>query len=87
MGITEDLLSLVTRLAHFLKGLIRVGLKAALKLEAKQQDTKSVVISRFLSQLVELANKQRYTSSDLDSPLATDQCHACNTIVMINVIV
>lgn len=32
MGITEDLLSLVTRLAHFLKGLIRVGLKAALKL-------------------------------------------------------
>lgn len=56
MGITEDLLSLVTRLAHFLKGLIRVGLKAALKLEAKQQDTKSVVISRFLSQLVELAN-------------------------------
>ncbi|KAI7876857.1 RhoGAP-domain-containing protein [Lichtheimia hyalospora FSU 10163] len=80
MGITEDLLSLVTRLAHFLKGLIRVGLKAALKLEAKQQDTKSIVISRFLSQLVELANKQRYTSSDLDSPLATDQCHACDTI-------
>ncbi|KAI9274726.1 hypothetical protein BDA99DRAFT_247182 [Phascolomyces articulosus] len=75
MGITEELLSLVTGLAHYLKVLIRISLTGALRLETKQE--KSSAISRFLSQLVESANKQRYTSADLDSPLTSDACHFC----------
>ncbi|KAI9316014.1 hypothetical protein BX666DRAFT_2019617 [Dichotomocladium elegans] len=79
MGVTEELLSLVTGLAHFLKVLIRISLTAALKLE-NNLGPKSAVISRFLSQLVELANKERYTSIDLDLPLATDLCQLCDTV-------
>ncbi|KAI7860850.1 hypothetical protein BDC45DRAFT_492974 [Circinella umbellata] len=75
MGITEELLSLVTGLAHYLKVLIRISLTGALRLETKQD--KSSAISRFLSQLVESANKQRYTSAELDSPLTSDACHFC----------
>ncbi|KAI9493628.1 hypothetical protein BDB00DRAFT_821838 [Zychaea mexicana] len=75
MGITEELLSLVTGLAHYLKVLIRISLTAALRLETKQKESSG--ISRFLSQLVESANKQRYTSADLDSPLTSDICHFC----------
>jgi hypothetical protein len=32
VGVTQDLLQLVTRLAHFLKNLIRVALTGALRL-------------------------------------------------------
>lgn len=49
MGITQDLLSLVTGLAHYLKILIRIALTAALKLE-RDYGSKTA-LSHFLSRL------------------------------------
>lgn len=49
MGITQELLSLVTGLAHYLKILIRIALTAALKLE-RDHHTKSS-LSHFLGRL------------------------------------
>lgn len=40
---------------------------------------KEAAISRFLSQLVELANKKRNVLVDADSPLASDLCQLCET--------
>ncbi|KAK4521315.1 Endocytosis and vacuole integrity protein [Mucor velutinosus] len=76
IGITQDLLSLVTGLAHYLKVLIRIGLTGALKLE-KKNDTKSVAISRFLSQLMELANKKRQYLHEADYTISSDLCQFC----------
>lgn len=76
IGITQDLLSLVTGLAHYLKVLIRIGLTGALKLE-KKNDTKSVAISRFLSQLMELANKKRQYLHEADYTVSSDLCQFC----------
>ena len=58
LGITQELLSLVTGLAHFLKILIRIALTSALKLERKHGSTSA--IAKFLGKLMELA--------DLDKP-------------------
>lgn len=52
-GITADLLSLVTRLAHYLKILIRIALTGALKLEREHGD--STALSNFLDRLSLLA--------------------------------
>lgn len=49
MGITQDLLSLVTGLAHYLKILIRIALTAALKLE-RDHSSKNA-LSHFLARL------------------------------------
>lgn len=49
MGITQELLSLVTGLAHYLKILIRIALTAALKLERDHQAKNS--LSHFLGRL------------------------------------
>lgn len=49
MGITQDLLSLVTGLAHYLKILIRIALTAALKLE--RDYSSKTALSHFLSRL------------------------------------
>lgn len=49
MGITQDLLSLVTGLAHYLKILIRIALTAALKLE--RDYASKTALSHFLSRL------------------------------------
>lgn len=49
MGITQDLLSLVTGLAHYLKILIRIALTAALKLERDYGSR--TALSHFLSRL------------------------------------
>lgn len=53
MSITQELLSLVTGLAHYLKILIRIALTAALKLE-REYDNK-LAIGHFLSKLDRLA--------------------------------
>lgn len=53
MSITQELLSLVTGLAHYLKILIRIALTAALKLEREHQNT--TAISQFLNRLDRLA--------------------------------
>jgi hypothetical protein len=76
IGITQDLLSLVTGLAHYLKVLIRIGLTGALSLERKT-DTKSGAISRFLSQLMELANKKRQYLHEADYTVSSDLCQFC----------
>ncbi|KAG2228706.1 hypothetical protein INT48_001980 [Thamnidium elegans] len=76
IGITQDLLSLVTGLAHYLKVLIRIGLTGALRLERKN-DSKSGAISRFLSQLMELANKKRQYLHEADYTVSSDLCQSC----------
>ncbi|KAI5475752.1 Rho GTPase-activating protein [Pseudohyphozyma bogoriensis] len=53
MSITQELLSLVTGLAHYLKILIRIALTAALKLEREYGNR--VAINAFLSRLDRLA--------------------------------
>ncbi|BFZ62169.1 Rho-type GTPase activating protein Rga1 [Saitoella coloradoensis] len=52
LGITQELLSLVTGLAHYLKILIRISLTAALKLERDHQG--SHAIRMFLAQMLQL---------------------------------
>lgn len=53
MGMTQELLALVTGLAHYLKILIRIALTGALKLE-REQDVRDA-ISSFLDKLHMLA--------------------------------
>jgi hypothetical protein len=53
MGITQELLSLVTGLAHYLKILIRISLTGALKLERDHYNSKAM--SHFLARLDRLA--------------------------------
>ncbi|KAG0181800.1 hypothetical protein DFQ29_007028 [Apophysomyces sp. BC1021] len=79
IGVTQELLSLVTGLAHYLKVLIRIALTGALRLE-KQYDMKMTAISRFLSQLMELANKQRCFPAAPESPVTSDLCQVCKEV-------
>jgi hypothetical protein len=80
IGVTQDLLSLVTGLAHYLKVLIRIGLTGALRLE-KKNDASTVAISRFLSQLMELANKKRQYLHQADYTITSDLCQFCRKTV------
>ncbi|KAK6336311.1 hypothetical protein TWF696_001873 [Orbilia brochopaga] len=83
LGVTQELLSLVTGLAHYLKLLIRISLQGALKLE---RDFKNVdAFNRFLTQLSELdAAKEAKPTFEVNSALAdlnSDLCYSCrNTI-------
>ncbi|KAI8340142.1 hypothetical protein BC941DRAFT_393152 [Chlamydoabsidia padenii] len=78
IGITQDLLSLVTGLAQYLKVLIRLGLTGALKLENTNR-TNSMAISQFLSQLVKLANGRQ--QNDLtDYSIVSDLCQSCRLV-------
>ena len=52
LGVTQELLSLVTGLAHYLKLLIRISLQGALKLEREQQSTEG--LHQFLEELNDL---------------------------------
>ncbi|RMJ23167.1 GTPase-activating protein [Aspergillus sp. HF37] len=52
LGVTQELLSLVTGLAHYLKLLIRIGLQGALKLEREQGSPHG--LHRFLDSLGDL---------------------------------
>lgn len=49
LGVTQELLSLVTGLAHYLKLLIRIGLQGALKLEREKHTSEGLF--RFLNHL------------------------------------
>ncbi|PKY50464.1 RhoGAP-domain-containing protein [Rhizophagus irregularis] len=83
MGITQELLSLVTGLAHYLKVLIRIALTGALKLERDFDHTRA--IGQFLGKLVELTKKgsqlDKDTNIDSDSEVTSDLCHACRITV------
>ncbi|KAG0260501.1 hypothetical protein BG011_001870 [Mortierella polycephala] len=84
LGMTQELLSLVTGLAHYLKILIRIALTSALKLERQYNSTS--VIARFLNKLMELANKDKYLSElhmnqSMDAEVTSDLCFACRVTI------
>ncbi|KAI7870235.1 hypothetical protein BDF14DRAFT_1776310 [Spinellus fusiger] len=78
LGISQELLSLVTGLAHYLKLLIRVALTAALRLDLTVG--KPVAVSRLLAKLMEVAGRERHSRDSqrlIKAKEATDCCHAC----------
>ncbi|KAI8384965.1 uncharacterized protein BYT42DRAFT_281393 [Radiomyces spectabilis] len=72
IGITQELLTLVSGLAQYLKALIRIGLTGALRL----YDIKSTAISHFLTQLMQLANK-RHSYALGEAAATSDLCQSC----------
>ncbi|KAG1222815.1 hypothetical protein G6F35_005049 [Rhizopus arrhizus] len=81
LGITQELLSLVTGLAHYLKVLIRVTLNAALLLEMIVG--KSVAIPHLLARLMEIPGKERHSRDcqRLVHAKNTDFCQECKNII------
>ncbi|KAF8967778.1 hypothetical protein BGZ46_000115, partial [Entomortierella lignicola] len=84
LGMTQELLSLVTGLAHYLKILIRIALTCALKLE-RQYHSKTV-ITRFLNKLMELANKDKclqdlHGKGAMDAEVTSDLCLSCRITI------
>ncbi|KAI7903638.1 uncharacterized protein BX663DRAFT_507164 [Cokeromyces recurvatus] len=77
MSITQDLLTLVTGLAQYLKVLIRIGLTGSLRLD-KRKNKKSNAVSEFLSQLMELANKKKRILKEEDSSVPSNLCQLCH---------
>lgn len=85
LGVTQELLSLVTGLAHYLKLLIRISLQGALKLERERRSVEG--LNRFLEDLQDLESiretDQSLRSLSLisgGSELADQQsdiCHKC----------
>ena len=79
LGVTQELLSLVTGLAHYLKLLIRISLQGALKLERDRQSLKG--LNRFLDDLQDL-NSLKDADQSLSmtagvAELAQDQSDLC----------
>jgi hypothetical protein len=83
LGVTQELLSLVTGLAHYLKLLIRIGLQGALKLEREKQTTEG--LHAYLDELADLETikDQELKSLDLNdnsaglADQASDCCLSC----------
>lgn len=82
LGVTQELLSLVTGLAHYLKLLIRICLQGALKLERETSNTDG--LSRFLNQINSL--DERLAQNESLDPIAeslpyvrgeSDHCPVC----------
>ena len=81
LGVTQELLSLVTGLAHYLKLLIRISLQGALKLERETRSTEG--LHNFLDDLSQL-DSLKDTGSSLDdisknTDLAAEQADLCFT--------
>ncbi|KAG0209921.1 hypothetical protein BGX28_009889 [Mortierella sp. GBA30] len=84
LGMTQELLSLVTGLAHYLKILIRIALTCALKLERQYQS--KTAIARFLNKLMELANKEKclqdlHGKGTMDAEVTSDLCLSCRITI------
>ncbi|KAL4960891.1 GTPase-activating protein LRG1 [Aspergillus stella-maris] len=85
LGVTQELLSLVTGLAHYLKLLIRIGLQGALKLEREQKSPDG--LHHLLDRLGDLESlrplEEEETPADLLAGVETladqlsDCCAAC----------
>ncbi len=79
LGVTQELLSLVTGLAHYLKLLIRIGLQGALKLEKEKQSPEG--LNTFLEELsaLEVIREVQVTLDDSASmqELADEQSDLC----------
>ncbi|KAL1645399.1 Rho-type GTPase activating protein Rga1 [Didymella pomorum] len=83
LGVTQELLSLVTGLAHYLKLLIRICLQGALKLERETRSSSG--ITSFLSQvnsldakLEEEASKDHAAEAAILIPRWADACPICD---------
>ncbi|KAE9970296.1 hypothetical protein BLS_004972 [Venturia inaequalis] len=83
LGVTQELLSLVTGLAHYLKLLIRICLQGALKLERETGSSEG--LSRFLNQINSL--EEKLEQSESADPIAesepyvrgeSDHCPVCS---------
>ncbi|KAI8149423.1 hypothetical protein BJV82DRAFT_588023 [Fennellomyces sp. T-0311] len=82
LGITQELLSLVTGLAHYLKILIRVALTTALRLELVLG--RPVAVSRLLAKLMEVAGKESHSRDSqrlVKAKQSSDLCHVCRVTV------
>ncbi|KAF2793125.1 RhoGAP-domain-containing protein [Melanomma pulvis-pyrius CBS 109.77] len=86
LGVTQELLSLVTGLAHYLKLLIRICLQGALKLERETRSSKG--LTGFLAQvnsldarLEEEAQRDQAAESALLVPRWADACPICDSQV------
>jgi len=86
LGVTQELLSLVTGLAHYLKLLIRICLQGALKLERETRSSSG--LTNFLSQvnsldarLEEEAERDQAAESALLVPRWADACPICDAQV------
>jgi hypothetical protein len=75
VGVTQELLHLVTRLAHFLKNLIRVALTAALRLEYQHGCVHAIY--EFLNKITELADQAHSVPPELDLKPNSDACQVC----------
>ncbi|KAH8429675.1 GTPase-activating protein LRG1 [Aspergillus melleus] len=69
LGVTQELLSLVTGLAHYLKLLIRIGLQGALKLEREQEHPNG--LHHFLDRLGDLEALRPIEEEETPSDLMT----------------
>ncbi|KAJ2523424.1 Rho-type GTPase activating protein Rga1 [Coemansia sp. RSA 1939] len=81
-GLTQELLSLVTSLAHYLKVLTRVALKGALKAQTEYKCPSS--IKALLSKLTETSDRQKWALFRLsyhETDVASDLCTACHSPV------
>ncbi|CAG8561657.1 9342_t:CDS:10, partial [Cetraspora pellucida] len=81
LGITQELLALVTGLAHYLKILIRIALTGALKLE--RDFNNPLAIGQFLNKLVELTKREgkQVLEPNVDNEITSDLCHVCRITV------
>ncbi|KAL9130741.1 MAG: hypothetical protein Q9217_001137 [Psora testacea] len=86
LGVTQELLSLVTGLAHYLKLLIRISLQGTLKLERERQSVEG--LNRFLDDLQDLDSlKDADKSLNMTAGVAelaneqSDLCHRCKQSV------
>ena len=79
LGVTQELLSLVTGLAHYLKLLIRISLQGALKLERERKSNDGLRV--FLDDLTQLDTAPATSASPDDSSsimdLADEQSDLC----------
>ncbi|KNE61396.1 hypothetical protein AMAG_06226 [Allomyces macrogynus ATCC 38327] len=81
LAMTQDLLNIVTTLAHTLKALTRVALCGALRLENECHRPNSVL--EFLDILMELSDQERPARMVQfeDTHLKADLCHACRKTI------
>ncbi|OLY83677.1 Rho-type GTPase-activating protein 1 [Smittium mucronatum] len=81
-GLTQELLSLVTSLAHYLKVLIRVALKGALKAEIEYSWGSST--QRLLNKLSETSDRHKwglFRLSYQETDVSSDLCSQCNLTI------
>lgn len=84
LGVTQDLLSLVTGLAHYLKLMIRICLSGALKLERDTSSAEGLEV--FLTDIGKLddrldAESQRDSNTEAYVDRTADTCCICNKAV------